>query len=61
MSVSEVICYLTEMGLVVTRMPNDAKTLHVMSSREVPEWVWRIRGWYVEPCGIGRVFMIAAK
>lgn len=57
MSVSEMIEYLREVGLVVSVVQNRPYCLHVESRREMPDWVWKIKGWTVSTCGNGRVFL----
>lgn len=57
MNIVAMMAYLTEVGLVVTKVPNYADCLHVESRRESPDWLWRLPGWVVSTCGTGRVFL----
>ncbi len=62
MSISEMIVKLQSDGMVVCRVPNDSRTLHVDGyhvphSKGLPDWIWRCHGWGVSSCGFGRVFM----
>ena len=57
MNVSEMVSYLKNVGLYVTNVPNHPYSLHVESSREMPDFIWELPGWIVSTCGIGRVFL----
>jgi hypothetical protein len=62
MSVSEMIVRLQSEGMIVSRVPNDDRTLHVDGyhpphSKGLPDWLYGCPGWGVSSCGFARVFM----
>ena len=66
MNISEMIVKLTSHGMVVSRIPNWDRTLHVdgyhgADSKGLPDWIYDMKGWAVSSCGFGRVFMSKMK
>lgn len=62
MSVSEMIVRLESAGMIVSRVPNDDRMLHVDGyhpphSKGLPDWIYDCGGWGVSSCGFARVFM----
>ena len=65
MSVSEMIVRLQSEGVIVQRVPNDDRMLHVDGyhpphCKGLPDWIWGCPGWGVSSCGFARVFMFKA-
>ena len=62
LTVDDMIERLRSDGMIVSRVPNDDRTLHVDGyhpphSRGLPDYIWRCNGWNVSTCGFARVFM----
>jgi hypothetical protein len=62
MSVSEMIVRLQSEGMIVSRIPNDSRTLHVDGyhpphAKGLPDWIYGCPGWGVSSCGFARVFI----
>ena len=58
MEKERMVSYLESMGLKASTIANADDMIHVWSPREMPDFVWKLPGWFVSTASCGCVYLL---